>query len=107
MKKLLSFALVLAVLLSMAVLPAAAEEKVTLRFFHRWPNEPKGPYMDEVIRKFEEANPNIDIVLIDPVLNDSYKEKIRVLVGLLWRQPGQIRPRDAPGRHDCRQPRVG
>ncbi len=37
--------------------------------------------MDEVIRKFEEANPNIDIVLIDPVLNDSYKEKIRVLVG--------------------------
>lgn len=81
MKKLLSFALVLAVLLSMAVLPAAAEEKVTLRFFHRWPNEPKGPYMDEVIRKFEEANPNIDIVLIDPVLNDSYKEKIRVLVG--------------------------
>lgn len=81
MKKLVSIALVLAVLLSLAVLPAAAEEKVTLRFFHRWPNEPKGPYMDEVIRKFEEANPNIDIVLIDPVLNDSYKEKIRVLVG--------------------------
>ncbi len=31
MKKLLSFVLVLAVLLSMAVLPAAAEEKATLR----------------------------------------------------------------------------
>ena len=81
MKKLLSVVLVLAVLLSTAVLPAIAEEKITLHFFHRWPNEPKGPYMDEVIRKFEEQNPNIDIVLIDPVLNDSYKEKIRVLVG--------------------------
>lgn len=86
MKRYLSVILValiaLSVLVPSAVLAeAAAGEKIQLRFFHRWPNEPKGPYMDEVIRKFEEANPNIDIVLIDPVLNDSYKEKIRVLVG--------------------------
>lgn len=83
MKRKLSLVLaVMLVMTSIAVLPLAfAEEKIQLRFFHRWPNEPKGPYMDEVIQKFEEANPNIDIVLIDPVLNDSYKEKIRVLVG--------------------------
>ena len=83
MKKLL--ALFLVAILTMGLLvtlsSAVAEEKITLRFFHRWPNEPKGPYMDAVIAKFEEANPNIDIVLIDPVLNDSYKEKIRVLIG--------------------------
>ena len=83
MKK--SLAMFLALLLVMGVLtaiPAAfAEEKITLTFFHRWPNEPKGPYMDQVIAAFEAANPNVDIVLIDPVLNDSYKEKIRVLVG--------------------------
>ena len=83
MKK--SLALLLALLLTLGMASAAAaalaEEKITLTFFHRWPNEPKGPYMDEVIAKFEAVNPNIDIVLIDPVLNDSYKEKIRVLVG--------------------------
>jgi raffinose/stachyose/melibiose transport system substrate-binding protein len=83
MKKALAVFLVLLLTLSMAsAIPAAfAEEKITLTFFHRWPNEPKGPYMNEVITKFEAANPNIDVVLIDPVLNDSYKEKIRVLVG--------------------------
>lgn len=83
MKKRLSLLLVLAMMLGMlAMVPAAlAEEKVQITFFHRWPNEPKGPYMDEVIAKFEEAYPNIDVVLIDPVLNDSYKEKIRVLIG--------------------------
>jgi len=83
MKKSLAVFLVLLLTLSMAsAIPAAfAEEKITLTFFHRWPNEPKGPYMNEVVAKFEAANPNIDVVLIDPVLNDSYKEKIRVLVG--------------------------
>lgn len=83
MKKLLALFLVAILTMGLMVTlsSAVAEEKITLRFFHRWPNEPKGPYMDAVIAKFEEANPNIDIVLIDPVLNDSYKEKIRVLIG--------------------------
>ncbi len=83
MKKSLAMFLALLLTLGMfsAIPAASAEEKITLSFFHRWPNEPKGPYMNEVIAKFEAANPNIDIVLIDPVLNDSYKEKIRVLVG--------------------------
>lgn len=83
MKKSLPLFLALILVLGLAAaIPAAfAEEKITLTFFHRWPNEPKGPYMDQVIAAFEAANPNIDIVLIDPVLNDSYKEKIRVLVG--------------------------
>lgn len=84
MKRKLSLLLVLVSILSLlSMLPAALAEgeQIKLTFFHRWPNEPKGPYMDEVIQKFEEAYPNIDIVLIDPVLNDSYKEKIRVLVG--------------------------
>jgi len=83
MKKALVFLLAVVMIMGMTGLVSTvqAEEKISIRFFHRWPNEPKGPYMDEVIKKFEEANPNIDIVLIDPVLNDSYKEKIRVLVG--------------------------
>lgn len=84
MKKLVT--LLVALTLALGLMPttlfaASAEEKVQITFFHRWPNEPKGPYMDEVIAKFEEAYPDIDVVLIDPVLNDSYKEKIRVLIG--------------------------
>lgn len=80
LKTLLVITLVITSLFSLLTY-GLAEEKVTITFFHRWPNEPKGPYMDEVVAKFEAANPNIDIQLIDPVLNDSYKEKIRVLVG--------------------------
>ncbi|NLB90690.1 MAG: extracellular solute-binding protein, partial [Clostridiales bacterium] len=80
LKTLLVATLVIASLLSLLSV-GLAEEEITISFFHRWPNEPKGPYMDEVVAKFEEANPNIKIQLIDPVLNDSYKEKIRVLVG--------------------------
>lgn len=84
MKKLVATILTIAMILSMlgiVTTVAAAEDKTVITFFHRWPNEPKGPYMDQVIAAFEAENPDIDIVLIDPVLNDSYKEKIRVLVG--------------------------
>lgn len=76
-----SFALLLALTLVVGLAPALAGEKTVLTFFHRWPNEPKGPYMDKVVAAFEEQHPDIDVVVIDPVLNDSYKEKIRVLVG--------------------------
>lgn len=83
MKKFLAIVLAMTFLLGnvLMVSNVLAEEEIKITFFHRWPNEPKGPYMDQVIAAFEEANPNVDIVLIDPVLNDSYKEKIRVLVG--------------------------
>ena len=57
----------------------ALADKVTVNFFHRWPNEPKNSYINSLIDEFEAANPDIDIVA-DCVLNDSYKEKIRVLV---------------------------
>ena len=57
----------------------ALADKVTVNFFHRWPNEPKNSYINSLIDEFEAANPDIDIVS-DCVLNDSYKEKIRVLV---------------------------
>lgn len=63
------------VLMSTAVLA----EKVTVNFFHRWPSEPKNSYINGLIEQFEAENPDVDIVS-DCVLNDSYKEKIRVLV---------------------------
>ena len=71
-------ALAMAICLSLLCTVALAD-KVTVNFFHRWPNEPKNSYINSLIDEFEAANPDIDIVS-DCVLNDSYKEKIRVLV---------------------------
>lgn len=78
MKKRIALALAMAVCLSLLCTVALAD-KVTVNFFHRWPNEPKNSYINSLIDEFEAANPDIDIVA-DCVLNDSYKEKIRVLV---------------------------
>lgn len=52
---------------------------VEIDFFHRWPNEPRKSFYDQKIAEFMEANPNVKIN-VDSVLNDSYKEKIKVLV---------------------------
>lgn len=78
MKKRIALALTMAICLSLLCTVALAD-KVTVNFFHRWPNEPKNSYINSLIDEFEAANPDIDIVA-DCVLNDSYKEKIRVLV---------------------------
>lgn len=78
MKKRIALALAMAICLSLLCTVALAD-KVTVNFFHRWPNEPKNSYINSLIDEFEAANPDIDIVS-DCVLNDSYKEKIRVLV---------------------------
>lgn len=55
-------------------------DTVELRFFHRWPTEPKKQYFEEAVKEFEELHPNIKIKT-EAVLNDSYKEKIRVVLG--------------------------
>ena len=78
MKKRIALALAMAICLSLLCTVALAD-KVTVNSFHRWPNEPKNSYINSLIDEFEAANPDIDIVA-DCVLNDSYKEKIRVLV---------------------------
>ena len=78
MKKRIALALAMAICLSLLCTVALAD-KVTVNFFHRWPNDPKNSYINSLIDEFEAANPDIDIVA-DCVLNDSYKEKIRVLV---------------------------
>lgn len=56
----------------------SGEQKV-VTFFHRWPNEPKNSLINELIAEFETQHPDIKIQA-DCVLNDSYKEKVRVLV---------------------------
>ncbi|GAA3032458.1 ABC transporter substrate-binding protein [Microbacterium dextranolyticum] len=53
---------------------------VELSFFHRWPNEPKHSYYADVVAEFEKENPNIT-VKVENVLNDAYKDKIKVVAG--------------------------
>ncbi|OLS41195.1 ABC transporter substrate-binding protein [Bacillus sp. MRMR6] len=89
MKKLLAiFMTVLLLALTACSSSAGNEEKkpsdkdkdvVEINFFHRWPNEPRKSFYNEKIKEYMEANPNVKIN-VDSVLNDSYKEKIRVLV---------------------------
>lgn len=63
----------------MVALSFSSAQSVTLHFFHRWPQEPRKSYYDQLVAEFEKQNPDIKIVM-DSVINDSYKEKIRVLV---------------------------
>lgn len=80
MKKRIALVLAMCLALVCSVCSVSlADEKITLKFFHRWPNEPKFSYVNNLIESFEAANPDIDIAA-DCVLNDSYKEKIRVQV---------------------------
>lgn len=54
--------------------------KVTIKFLDRWPMEPNNSFLNKVVAEYEKANPNIDIVR-QSVANDSYKEKIKVILG--------------------------
>ncbi|MCY8808705.1 extracellular solute-binding protein [Bacillus atrophaeus] len=59
---------------------SSSDGKVTLKFFHRWPKEPERLYFEEVVKEFEKEHPDIHIQT-EAVLNDSYKDKIKVMLG--------------------------
>jgi raffinose/stachyose/melibiose transport system substrate-binding protein len=58
----------------------SGDQTVTLDFFHRWPNEPKNTYFKELVAEFEKENPDIK-VKTESVLNDAYKDKVKVVAG--------------------------
>lgn len=58
----------------------AEDGVVEIDFFHRWPNEPKNTFMNELVQRFETDNPDIK-VNVEAVLNDAYKDKIKVVAG--------------------------
>lgn len=55
------------------------QQQTTITFFHRWPNEPKNSYFNDLVARYEKLHPEVKIQM-DYVLNDSYKEKIRAEV---------------------------
>lgn len=54
--------------------------KITLKLFHRWPKEPEKSFFEEAVKEFEDSHPDISIQT-EAVLNDSYKDKIKVMLG--------------------------
>lgn len=54
-------------------------DKVVINFFHRWPNDPKNSMFQSLIEEYMAENPNVTINM-DCILNDQYKEKIRMVV---------------------------
>jgi len=72
-----------ALLTPLAACSASADkgdQPVTIDFFHRWPNEPKNSYFKELVAEFEKENPDIK-VKTQSVLNDAYKDKVKVVAG--------------------------
>lgn len=59
---------------------SSEDGEVTINFFHRWPNEPKKTYFADLVAEFEEANPGINVE-VESVLNDAYKDKVKVVAG--------------------------
>lgn len=57
----------------------AGGDQVVINFFHRWPNDPKNSMFKELIDQYMKENPNVTINM-DCILNDQYKEKIRMVV---------------------------
>lgn len=89
-KKIIALSLATIFVLSMAACDGGSSDKeskeakkdgdtIEINFFHRWPNDPKNSMFKELIAKYEEENPNVKINM-DCILNDQYKEKIRMIV---------------------------
>lgn len=57
----------------------ASGDQIEIDFFHRWPNDPKNAMFKDLVARYEEENPNVKINM-DCILNDQYKEKIRMIV---------------------------
>lgn len=53
---------------------------VEINFSHRWPQDPRNSFFAEKAAEFEELKDGKVKINVDSVLNDSYKEQIRVLV---------------------------
>ncbi len=76
---LISLALVAGLLLSGCGLPSQGGGKVTLRFFHKWPEPEHMDYYNYVIKAYQESHPNVKIEM-EAVADEPYKDKIRTVM---------------------------
>ncbi|MFV2049745.1 ABC transporter substrate-binding protein [Metabacillus litoralis] len=57
-----------------------AEGKTVLKFLHKWPQPEYAPYFEEVVKEFEEQNPDIKIDM-EAIADEPIKDKLRVILG--------------------------
>ncbi len=79
-KKLLSLSIVLTMLFIMSFTLTIGAEEVTLKFLHRWTQEPDNSFFEEIVANYEEQNPDVNIDM-EVVSNDPFKEKIKIMLG--------------------------
>lgn len=86
-KKILS--LILALFMVIAVISGCStdnsndtskEDQITIKFLHRWTQEPDSTFFNEVAKDFEKENPGIKVD-VQAISNDPFKEKIKVVLG--------------------------
>lgn len=56
-----------------------SDDRKVIHFFHRWPNDPKNSMFQELVEEYMDENPDV-VIKMDSILNDQYKEKIRMVV---------------------------
>lgn len=55
-------------------------DKIVLKFLHKWPQPEYSPYFEEVVKEFENENPNIKIRM-EAVADEPIKDKLRLVLG--------------------------
>lgn len=56
-----------------------SDEKVTVRFFHKWPEPEQLDFYNYVIAEYEKTHPNVKIEM-ESASDEAYKDKIRILM---------------------------
>jgi len=79
-RKIITLSLVFAMLLVVTFSLTIGAQEVTLKFLHRWTQEPDSTFFEEVVANYEAQNPNINIDM-EVVANDPFKEKIKIILG--------------------------
>lgn len=55
-------------------------DKIVLKFLHKWPQPQYAPYFEEVVKEFENQNPDIKIKM-EAIADEPIKDKLRVILG--------------------------
>jgi raffinose/stachyose/melibiose transport system substrate-binding protein len=58
----------------------AGSDSVELKFLHKWPQPEFSPYFEEIVKEFEDQNPDIKIK-VEAVADEPMKDKLRVVMG--------------------------
>lgn len=88
MKKYLSIVLALIMVLTLCTACSGSSDsgetgdgdQITLELFHRYATDEQVAFMDQVIAKFEEENPNIKVE-VSTSGRDEYRDKLKVVLG--------------------------